>query len=136
MRFRDEKESDLGNERSDMYDNEKKTYPFKPRSIPGVYQRNQQISFCNTTMKTRCGRIFLSLFSVPVFRVIWVYTIFAYFHTITSLYLLYIFSWRITSAAEILYFRHGYKRCRSVKNKITYLITKRLRRLTSLFLLS
>lgn len=40
---------------------------------------------------------------------IWVYTIFAYFHTITSLYLLYIFSWRITSAAEILYFRHDYK---------------------------
>lgn len=40
---------------------------------------------------------------------IWVYTIFAYFHTIPSLYLLYIFSWRITSAAEILYFRHGYK---------------------------
>ena len=44
-----------------------------------------------------------------VFRVIWVYTIFAYFHTITSLYLLYIFSWTITGAAEILYFRHGYK---------------------------
>ena len=39
---------------------------------------------------------------------IWVYTIFAYFHTITSLYLLYIFSWTITGAAEILYFRHGY----------------------------
>lgn len=44
-----------------------------------------------------------------VFRVIWVYTIFAYFHTITSLYLLYIFSWTITGAVEILYFRHGYK---------------------------
>lgn len=28
-----------------------------------------------------------------VFRVIWVYTIFAHFHTIPSLYLLYIFSW-------------------------------------------
>ena len=24
-----------------------------------------RFSFCNTTMKTRCGRIFLSLFSVP-----------------------------------------------------------------------
>lgn len=44
-----------------------------------------------------------------VFRVIWVYTIFAYFHTITSLYLLYIFSWAITGVAEIIYFRHGYK---------------------------
>lgn len=40
---------------------------------------------------------------------IWVYTIFAYFHTITSLYLLYIVSWTITGAVEILYFRHGYK---------------------------
>ena len=48
-----------------------------------------------------------------VFRVIWVYTIFAYFHTIPSLYLLYVFSWSITAIAEILYFvsvyRHTYK---------------------------
>ena len=35
-----------------------------------------------------------------VFRVVWVYTIFAYFGTISSLYLLYIFSWTITAAAE------------------------------------
>ena len=61
-----------------------------------------------------------------MFRVIWVYTIFAYFHTIPSLYLLYIFSWRITSAAEILYFRHGYKNAADQsKIKITYLITKK-----------
>lgn len=59
-----------------------------------------------------------------MFRVILVYTIFAYFHTIPSLYLLYIFSWRITSAAEILYFRHGYKTLQISQNKITYLITK------------
>ena len=39
-----------------------------------------------------------------VFRVIWVYTVFAYFHTIRSLYLLYIFSWTLTAAAEIVYF--------------------------------
>ncbi len=44
-----------------------------------------------------------------VFRVIWVYTVFAYFHTILSLYLLYIFSWTITAVAEIIYFRHIYK---------------------------
>ncbi len=44
-----------------------------------------------------------------VFRVIWVYTVFAHFHTITSLYLLYIFSWSITAAAEILYFRKCYR---------------------------
>ena len=45
-----------------------------------------------------------------VFRVIWVYTIFAYFKTIPSLYLLYIFSWAITGAAELLYFRRSYKK--------------------------
>ena len=44
-----------------------------------------------------------------VFRVIWVYTIFAYFHTIPSLYLLYVFSWSITAVVEILYFIRIYK---------------------------
>ena len=44
-----------------------------------------------------------------VFRVIWVYTIFAYFGTITSLYLLYVFSWSITAIAEILYLAKCYK---------------------------
>lgn len=39
-----------------------------------------------------------------VFRVAWVYTVFAYFHTILSLYLLYVFSWLITAAAELIYF--------------------------------
>ena len=46
-----------------------------------------------------------------VFRVIWIYTVFAYFHTITSLYLLYIFSWVITGIAEAIYFRISYKKC-------------------------
>jgi Na+-driven multidrug efflux pump len=44
-----------------------------------------------------------------VFRVIWVYTVFAYFHTIASLYLLYVFSWTITATAEIIYFVHVYR---------------------------
>ena len=44
-----------------------------------------------------------------VFRVIWVYTIFAYFHTITPLYLVYIFSWVITAIFEIAYFLYAYK---------------------------
>ncbi len=39
-----------------------------------------------------------------IFRVVWVYTIFAHFGTIPSLYLLYIFSWSITAIAEIAYF--------------------------------
>ena len=45
-----------------------------------------------------------------VFRVVWVYTIFAYFHTIDSLYLLYVFSWTITAVSEILYFAKSYRK--------------------------
>lgn len=45
-----------------------------------------------------------------VFRVIWVNTIFAYFQTIPSLYLLYVFSWSITGAAEIAYFVKVYRK--------------------------
>ena len=44
-----------------------------------------------------------------VFRMIWVNTVFAYFRTIPSLYLLYIFSWGITATVEIIYFIHVYK---------------------------
>ena len=36
---------------------------------------------------------------------------FAFFHTITSLYLLYIVSWIITGVAEAIYFRITYKKC-------------------------
>ena len=39
-----------------------------------------------------------------VFRVVWVLTVFARFHTLLSLYLLYIFSWTITGVAELFYF--------------------------------
>lgn len=35
-----------------------------------------------------------------VFRIIWVYTVFAWFGTITSLYLLYVFSWTITGSGR------------------------------------
>ena len=44
-----------------------------------------------------------------VFRVIWVYTVFAHFHTIVSLYLLYAFSWAITGLAELAYFLKSYR---------------------------
>ena len=49
-----------------------------------------------------------------VFRVIWVYTIFAHFHTIPSLYLLYPCSWTLTAIAEILYFAHCYKQAMNI----------------------
>ena len=53
-----------------------------------------------------------------VFRVIWVYTVFAYFKTIPSLYLLYVFSWTITAVAEIIYFLHIYKNTFSQKTAV------------------
>lgn len=45
-----------------------------------------------------------------IFRIVWIYTIFAYFKTIQSLYLLYVFSWFITAVAEIAYFLAVYKK--------------------------
>ena len=53
-----------------------------------------------------------------VFRVVWVYTVFAYFHTIPSLYLLYVFSWIITAAAEIAYFAYSFRRMKLNTNRI------------------
>lgn len=44
-----------------------------------------------------------------VFRIVWIFTVFAHFKTITSLYLLYIFSWSITGLAEALYFHKSYR---------------------------
>ena len=57
-----------------------------------------------------------------IFRVVWIYTVFAYFRTIRSLYLLYIFSWAITAAAEMIYFYICYRRqvtCMSSDSIIT-----------------
>ena len=45
-----------------------------------------------------------------VFRIIWVYTIFAWIGTIQSLFLLYIFSWAITAVAEMIYFIKIYRK--------------------------
>lgn len=44
-----------------------------------------------------------------IFRIIWVYTIFAYFKTSTSLYLLYSFSFSLTAIVENIYFIKIYK---------------------------
>lgn len=48
-----------------------------------------------------------------VFRVAWIYTVFAHFGTTTSLYLLYIFSFGITALAGNLYFAGVY--CRKMR---------------------
>lgn len=45
-----------------------------------------------------------------VFRIVWIYTVFAYFHTIQSLYLLYVFSWGVTAIAELIYFFRTYRK--------------------------
>ena len=52
-----------------------------------------------------------------VFRVIWVYTIFARIHTIHALYLLYPCSWSLTALAEIIYFARCYRQAMRIFNK-------------------
>ena len=49
-----------------------------------------------------------------IFRMVWVNTVFAYFKTIPSLYLLYIFSWLITSVAEIICFAVNYRKLEAI----------------------
>lgn len=44
-----------------------------------------------------------------VFRILWVLTVFAYFKTIESLYLVYFFSWSITALFENWYFIRCYR---------------------------
>ena len=52
--------------------------------------------------------VIITILGSCVFRVVWVYTVFAWFGTFRSLYLVYAFSWTITAIAEIWYFRRCY----------------------------
>lgn len=45
-----------------------------------------------------------------VFRIIWIYTVFAYFHTLESLYLLYACAWTVTAICGNLYFLVNYRK--------------------------
>jgi len=45
-----------------------------------------------------------------VFRIIWIFTVFAHFGTIPSLYLLYVCSWTLTGVLELGYFIHVYRK--------------------------
>ncbi len=47
-----------------------------------------------------------------LFRIVWVYTIFAWAGTIFSLYMLYIFSWTLTAIFETWYFIRCYKQAK------------------------
>ena len=62
-----------------------------------------------------CGRMTLRQADLLecCFRVAWIYTVFAYFHTISSLYLLNIFLRVITAIAEIIYFVLSDKKLRA-----------------------
>ena len=52
---------------------------------------------------------FIIIMGSCVFRLIWIFTIFAYFKTIESLFLLFIFSWTITGIWATFYFFKIYK---------------------------
>lgn len=45
-----------------------------------------------------------------ILRIAWIFTIFAYFHTLQSLYLLYAFSWLATALAGNIYFFRCYRK--------------------------
>ena len=82
-------------------------------TIMGFYYGISAFMDCTIAAARALGKSIVPMFIVImgscVFRVIWVYTVFAYFHTIPSLYLLYMFSWSITAVAEILYFIRIYR---------------------------
>ena len=50
--------------------------------------------------------LLIALAGIVVFRLIWIFTVFAHYHTLPSLYLLYIFSFVLCGTAQTLYFRH------------------------------
>lgn len=69
---------------------------------------------CTIAASRGLGKTIVSTFIVImgscVFRIIWIYTVFAHFKTIASIYLLYCCSWTITAIAEIIYFVYAYKK--------------------------
>ena len=69
---------------------------------------------CTIAASRGLGRTIVPTFIVImgscVFRVVWVYTVFAFFGTLLSLYLLFVCSWTVTAIAEVIYFAHTYIR--------------------------
>ena len=66
------------------------------------------IAACRALGKTLVPTVAVILGSC-LFRILWIYTVFAHFRTIPSLYLVYIFSWTITSAVQIAYFLYVWR---------------------------
>ena len=67
------------------------------------------IAACRGLGKSAVSTVIVILGSC-VFRTIWVYTVFAHFGTMRSLYLVYVFSWTITGIVELAYFADCYRR--------------------------
>ena len=69
---------------------------------------------CTIAASRESGKTLVPMIAVIlgscVFREVRIYTVFAYFGTISSLYLLYAFSQSITAAAKIAYFDSVYKK--------------------------
>lgn len=66
------------------------------------------IAACRGMGKTLIPTIFVILGSC-VFRVVWLYTVFAWLGTLSSLYMLYVFSWLLTAVAETVCFFRYYR---------------------------
>ena len=68
---------------------------------------------CSSAAARGLGRslmpVIITILGSCIFRVIWVFTVFRYFGTYQSLYLVYTFSWAITSVAELWYFARCYR---------------------------
>ncbi len=71
---------------------------------------------CSIAASRGLGRTIVPMFIVTagstVFRLLWIWTVFAHYRTIESLYLLYVFSWTITGIAEMIYFAKTMKAVR------------------------
>lgn len=69
---------------------------------------------CTTAATRALGRTviptIIMILGSCVFRIAWIYTVFAAFGTTTSIYLLYGVSWLITGIPEVLYFIYIYRR--------------------------
>ncbi|MCQ2478661.1 MAG: hypothetical protein MJ091_05585, partial [Clostridia bacterium] len=55
----------------------------------------------------------ISIFCICVFRVVWIYTVFQKFHTISCIYYSYPISWIIGFTAQILLFYYMLKKCKN-----------------------
>lgn len=68
---------------------------------------------CSIAASRGLGKSFVPVviifFGAVVFRIVWIYTVFAYFHTTSALYLLFVCSWIPTAIAGNIYFAKAYR---------------------------